>query len=77
MDKPKDFLEIFWNQVKKDFPLSDCWSWQGKTNIRGVGRIAIEKDYYLVPRLSFQLAYGRIPKGSIFQACGNPRVCKP
>jgi HNH endonuclease len=57
----------FWRKVDKSGPihpykseLGNCWLWLGAKNIKGYGKIFIDKRYMAVHRLSFEITNGMI-----------------
>ncbi|MMZ45513.1 hypothetical protein D1872_71140 [compost metagenome] len=68
-------LERFWSKVDKSSGPDTCWTWLGKLNTGGYGRITVEKVQMPAHRFSYELAYGVIPEGlQIDHLCRN-RAC--
>jgi hypothetical protein len=68
----------FWSKVKKRGP-DECWEWQASTN-RGYGQLSRGhgKAPYRAHRLSWQLHFGKIPKGMcVLHRCDNPLCVNP
>lgn len=64
-------LKRFWDKVKKS---DGCWEWQASTTA-GYGRVGIGGGLYLAHRISWELAYGKIPDGLLVcHHCDN-RLC--
>jgi hypothetical protein len=58
--------------------LNDCWEWQARTNVRGRGRVTINRKSYLVTRLIYKLTQGEDPGPMlVLHRCDNPRCCNP
>jgi hypothetical protein len=65
-------IERFWSAVKKT---NDCWIWTKSTNDGGYGQFNFDGDIRLVHRLSYEIAFGPIPKSLLVcHKCDN-RVC--
>ncbi len=50
----------FWSKVEKT---DTCWFWRGCLSVHGYGRFAMGKGSVAAHRYSYQLAFGKIPKG--------------
>lgn len=74
---PKDRNEIFWSRVNR---LDDnaCWEWIGYMNTNGYGEFTVNRVKLSPHRLSYEIAYGDIPKGMfVCHHCDNPKCCNP
>lgn len=75
--KPKPLVERFWPKVDKS---GACWLWTGHTNGKcGYGLfMTVSPKKELAHRVSYELAYGPIPKGKkVLHSCDNPRCVCP
>ncbi len=67
----------FWSKVQKGKPL-ECWLWTGAKKPHGYGNIRRDKKYTTAHRVSWEIAFGDIPKGMQVQhSCDNPSCCNP
>ena len=65
----------FWQKVDKQ---KECWVWVGSLNNKGYGRINIGGIIKLAHRVSYEIAYGKIPSMmSILHKCDNPPCVNP
>jgi hypothetical protein len=70
--------ERFWAKVCKT---DGCWTWTASTNRYGYGKIGSGGRYggwVQAHRLSFEMAFGRIPAGMcVLHRCDNPPCVRP
>jgi len=72
--KEKDIIR-FWSKVVKT---KDCWNWTASLDSYGYGQIGINGRLVLSHRISYELSFGKIPKGiSILHTCDNRRCIRP
>ena len=70
----------FWSKVDKT---SDCWEWTGSKNSKGYGQLNINGEPVLAHRLSWEMAFGKIPVGTgyhgecVLHKCDNPGCVNP
>ena len=75
--KARPIATRFWEKVDRS---GDCWNWIGaRHTASGYGSFAVRKgDIRPAHRVSFELAYGPIPKGlSVLHRCDNPACVRP
>jgi hypothetical protein len=66
--------EKLWARVNKT---DGCWLWTGPVNPKGYGYVPLRRTV-LAHRLSYQLAYGDVPKGTfICHRCDTPACVRP
>ena len=73
-------VERFWNQVSKGDGPDDCWEWIGCVSPTGYGSFNIEGKSFAqaTHRVSYEMAFGPIPKGMfICHKCDNPPCVRP
>ncbi len=71
----RDFTERFWTKVNKSL---DCWNWLANKYPNGYGQFQLEGKPRSAHRLSYELAYGPIPKGLVVRhKCDNPGCVRP
>jgi len=74
-----EFRERFWNKVRKDF--LGCWEWQAYRTRSGYGFLQARKISpfpMLAHRVSWALAFGKIPKGFfVLHKCDNAACVRP
>lgn len=69
--------ERFWCYVRKGNP-DDCWEWQGPTDAKGYGIIYYLGDEPKAHRVSYEIAFGKIPDDLLVcHHCDNPPCCNP
>ncbi len=67
--------ERFWVKVTRT---TGCWEWQGTIGSKGYGFFKLNRKNQYAHRISYELAYGPIPKGKLVcHRCDNPRCVKP
>lgn len=74
----RDISERFWEKVDRRGP-NECWIWMANKN-RGYGLLSTQKGNPPVRahRLSYELAYGKIPDGMVVcHKCDNPSCVNP
>jgi hypothetical protein len=73
----KTFEERFWNNVSKASD-SECWEWMGYRDLDGYGKIGKDRAKRFAHRMSWELHFGKIPKGMIVRhLCHNPTCVNP
>jgi hypothetical protein len=74
----KSVTERFWEKVDKRSN-NECWNWLGgKHHIYGYGRFWVNRKTKTASRVSWELHYGKIPKGmKVCHHCDNPACCNP
>lgn len=72
----------FWNKMQK--PAVGCWIWPGTTDVKGYGRLFIEKTpsgatkIVYAHRMAYELFCGVLPKGiESCHRCDNPPCIRP
>lgn len=75
--RPSQSSEDFLAENTRRGDASDgCWSWQGKPDINGYGRIPVDGRRWLVHRYAYVLSHGPIPDGhDVDHACHNNSGC--
>jgi hypothetical protein len=61
--------------VGKDGNWSPCVQWTGAISSTGYGNLKVEGQTVLAHRLSYQMAYGRIPEGMVLDHLCSRRRC--
>lgn len=70
--------ERFYSNISKEGNSNNCWIWIGLKNKAGYGRIRMEYSDKTAHRYSYELHYGKIPKGKIIcHTCDNPPCVNP
>lgn len=65
----------YWEKVNKT---SGCWKWGAWSNGKGYGLVRINGKSYLAHRISYEIAYGEIPKGLVIDhICNNTKCVNP
>ena len=72
----RNTMADFWRYVRKT---PTCWKWIGDRNTRnGYGRFHIHLTYRRAHRVSYELAYGKIPPGKlVLHKCNVPACVRP
>lgn len=79
----KNDLYRFWSKVNKQGTWTDltnepCWDWMASCNQDGYGHFVLDGKLVRASRLSYELAYGKIPKGlELDHTCHNPKCINP
>lgn len=69
------FQDSFWSRVNKD---SECWEWKGSLLRGGYGIFCFKRRRRLSHRVSYELAFGEIPKGLLVcHKCDNRKCVRP
>lgn len=72
----REWHDRFWSKVNKT---GDCWEWTGAKLKDGYGMIRADGKDVMVHRLSWEIASGQIPTGSVIdhicwnKSCVNPK----
>ena len=67
-------VDEFWSKIDRRGP-DECWEWTGTRWFGGYGRA---QSYFKAHRVSYEIAYGPIPKGMFVRhKCDNPPCCNP
>ncbi len=68
----------FWDKVQKSKP-NECWNWTASLNTWGYGQIAVRRGKNIgAHRLSWQIHFGKIPKGlDVLHHCDNRKCVNP
>jgi len=67
--------ERFWSRVHKT---DTCWLWMGTITTGGYGRIQVNCKLICTHRLSWEMRYGKIPKGMFaLHKCDVPNCVNP
>lgn len=69
-------VERFWSKVTKKSN-QECWNWTGVLTDKGYGYIQHNKIRYLCHRISWLLAYQKMPKLDLLHSCDNPICVNP
>ena len=76
----KQMEERFWEKVAIQ-RAEDCWLWMANKNNKGYGMFGLGSAVLgkgLAHRTSYELAFGKIPKGSwVLHRCDNPACVNP
>ena len=65
----------FWGKVDKS---GECWNWTGSRKPQGYGQFNISGVPRYAHRVSYELAFGRIPAGALIRhKCDNPLCVRP
>lgn len=70
----------FWEKVAKTDDPSGCWVWTATKNNKGYGLLSISAAVgkRLAHRISYEIHFGRIPKGLfVLHSCDNPLCVNP
>lgn len=71
-------IERFWSKVRITNNPNDCWEWQASGLEKGYGTFYVNKKKYLSHRVSWQMAFGKIPEGlKVLHECDNPKCVNP
>ena len=71
----KNLESLFWSKVRKT---STCWVWTGFIFKVGYGSFDINRDAHYAHRTSWELHYGKIPKGMcVCHRCDNRPCVRP
>lgn len=74
---PELAIKRFWDKVDKKGE-NDCWEWKGAKGKHGHGVMTICQKIVLTHRFSYELFYGKIPKGLyICHKCDNGSCINP
>ena len=67
----------FWEKVNIK-SASECWEWTGVLSGKRYGQIKINRKKIYAHRLSYEMAFGSIPKGMyVCHKCDNPKCVNP
>ena len=70
-------VQKFWANVDRRGP-DECWEWRGSVYRRGYGVLHVEGKALLARRVSFELAFGELPKyHRLRSTCRNPKCVNP
>ena len=75
----KTMEERFWEKVDKS-SASGCWFWTAGKNPSGYGVFYLSKERQAIKahRVSYEIEFGRIPKGKLCcHKCDNPSCVRP
>lgn len=65
----------FWSKVSKS---ESCWTWSGKKNAKGYGKINVTRGTAKAHRVAWELTFGEIPDGmNVCHKCDNPSCVRP
>lgn len=69
----------FWKYVPNSSGPNSCWEWVGSRAVRGgYGQINERGKLLKAHRISYELRYGKIPRGKmVLHACDNPPCVNP
>lgn len=77
MKYTKEIKERFWAKVNKEVD-TDCWEWSAAKSTFGYGRFKVKGKLESPHRISYELSYGKIPKGLfVCHTCDNPSCVNP
>lgn len=67
--------EKFWSNVEKT---DTCWFWKAGTSKQGYGQFSVNLKQKYTHRISWEIAYGDIPRGQeVLHTCDNPSCVRP
>ena len=66
------FKERFWNKVKKT---KTCWLWKAGKSKAGYGQFGQNHKRFYAHRSSYEMAYGKIPRGSLILHSCDIKLC--
>ncbi len=70
-----ELWDRFWSKVRSN---GKCWEWVGHRNLQGYGVTSLWAVSYRAHRISYTLAYGKIPSGGVIcHSCDNPCCVNP
>lgn len=68
-------LNRFWSKVRKT---RGCWLWTTGKDKDGYGKTCINRKDLRAHRVSYEITYGKIPKGmGVLHKCDNPSCVNP
>lgn len=68
-------IDRFWSHVDKS---GDCWLWTAYRSKRGYGQFGYFDKVLKAHRVSYEIAFGKIPDGKeICHTCDNPSCVRP
>lgn len=84
-------IDRFWAKVNKSGPrptsgdaVGNCWAWTASTDQHGYGCFGVGKSVVKAPRISWEIAFGPIPKSEnkktrlcVLHRCDNPACVNP
>lgn len=74
-ESEKSRIARFWNRVVKT---DTCWIWIGAHTVSGYGTVIRNKKTIYAHRVSYEMAFGPIPKGlEIDHLCNTPACIRP
>lgn len=79
----RPLLERFLKKLNKNGPThpalgTPCWEWTGARRKKGYGMLRIDGKTCAAHRVSYELAFQKIPDGlSVLHRCDNPPCCNP
>lgn len=78
-DIPLDTPEQrFWNYVDKGKTEDSCWTWIGSCTPNGYGNLTSNRKTCRAHRYSYEITYGKIPKGMcVCHKCDNRKCVRP
>jgi len=78
LGRPFDLVERFWSYVDKSDEVDGCWTWMGATDRCGYGIYSVHGRNVPAHRFSWELAFGKIPKGMcILHKCDDFSCVNP
>ena len=73
----RKYIERFWSKISRGTD-NACWIWMGRRNANGYGKFDIGEVTRYAHRISYELAYGEIPRDlMICHHCDNPPCVNP
>lgn len=70
-------VDRFWANVDKGSK-DECWNYKANLDLRGYGRLKVNRKTVRVHRFSYELHYGQIPQGLyVCHSCDNPSCVNP
>jgi len=77
----EQFIQKFWERVDKTSDASGCWLWTGAKDLKGYGKVGLNRKHVGTHIVSWLLTDHTIPEGLELAHSGNckgkPHCCNP